>query len=203
MAFNLLAVTVNDVHVVHHALPDTELVTVRDLAAICAMSEHRAMDVTEERVANHNEIVAAYASRGPVLPAPVGVVFKARDSVERWLVLHYGALSGALSFVENRVAARVHLYRPETPDERDAGTDLASVGAESLRVLRRLAVATLPLRLEKVSGLVLSAAFLVEEELWKDFVDAVTTQQEQTAAVRFELSGPWPPYDFVHMQLGS
>ena len=70
-----------------------------------------------------------------------------------------------------------------------------------MRVLRRSSVATVPLRLEKVTGLVLSAAFLVEQELWDDFAGAVTQQGASAPNVRFELTGPWPPFDFVQMQL--
>lgn len=201
MALNLFGVTVNDSHVANLSVPGTELVTVRELAAICVESEHRELEPTEELASHHSAVAAAYGARGPVLPAPVGVVFRARDSVERWLELHYGALSGALSFVENRVAGRVHIWRPGATEEREAGLDLAAIAAESMRVLRRSSVATVPLRLEKVTGLVLSAAFLVEQELWDDFAGAVTKQGASAPNVRFELTGPWPPFDFVQMQL--
>lgn len=203
MALKLFGVTVNDAHVVSLSIPETELVTVRDLAAICTESEHRRAEMSEAQVTRHSDVVGAYGVRGPVLPAPLGVVFRARDSVERWLELHYGALSGALSFVENRVAGRVHIWRPGAPEERESGVDLASIAAESLRILRRASVATVPLRLEKQTGLVLSAAFLVEQELWPEFSSAVAKEAVRAPGVRFELTGPWPPFDFVQMQLGA
>jgi hypothetical protein len=131
------------------------------------------------------------------------VVFRSQDAVQRWMELHYVALSDALSFVENRVVGRVHVWRPGDVDEREAGSDLAATAAESFRVLRRAAVSTVPLRLEKVTGIVLSAAFLVEHELWKDFQSEVADQGRHAPHLRFELTGPWPPYDFVHMQLGA
>ena len=88
--------------------------------------------------------------------------------------------------------------------EREAGSDLAAAAAESLRALRRPAVATVPLRLETVTGIVLSAAFLVEQELWKEL--PAPSEERAAGALRcshFELTGPWPPYDFVQMQLGG
>jgi hypothetical protein len=176
---------------------------VRDLAAIVGESEYTALEPTAERVAQYTETVSAFARRGPVLPAPVGVVFKQPDSVSRWLELHYVALSDALSFVDNRVVARVHVWRPGPTEDREAGTDLAAAAAESLRVLRRTAVTTVPLRVEKVTGIVLSAAFLVEQDLWKEFTQEVAEQGKRTPNLRFELTGPWPPYDFVQMQLGA
>jgi hypothetical protein len=60
-----------------------------------------------------------------------------------------------------------------------------------------------PLRLEKVTGLMLSAAFLVERELWKEFVEAVEEQHKAHPTLRLELTGPWAPYDFVRMQFGG
>jgi hypothetical protein len=50
---------------------------------------------------------------------------------------------------------------------------------------------------------VLSAAFLVEQDLWKDFASEVEEQGKRAPNLRFELTGPWPPYDFVQMQLGA
>ena len=203
MALNLFGVTVNDAHSGDVSVPDVQLIALRELAAICGAVEYRAVEPDDETVARCSDVVAAYAVRGPVLPAPVGVVFRSDDAVRRWLELHYSALSEALSYVENRVAARVHVFRAGDVGERDAGSDLAAVAAESMRVLRRAAVATLPLRMEKVTGIVLSAAFLVEEELWKNFVEEVEAQDKMESSVRFQLTGPWPPYDFVQMQLGA
>lgn len=203
MALNLFGVTFNEVHEPRPTEPGTELVPVRDLAAICGQSEYTALQPTADRVARYTEVVGAYAKRGPVLPAPVGVVFRQKDAVLRWLELHYVALSDALSFVDNRVVGRVHIWRPGPPEDREAGSDLAAVAAESLRVIRRTAVTTVPLRLEKVTGIVLSAAFLVEQDLWKEFAAEVEEQGRRAPNLRFELTGPWPPYDFIQMQLGA
>ena len=154
-------------------------------------------------VKGYNNVVTAFAATGPVLPAPVGLVFRSPDSVKRWLDLHYGALSEAMTFVENRVAGRVHVRLPTPGDVREPGSQLSAVAAESLRALRRAAVATLPLRVEKLSGIVLSAAFLVEQAQWKYFIEEVDAQAKLTTSVRFELTGPFPPYDFVQMRLGA
>jgi hypothetical protein len=203
VALNLFGVTVNDEHSARADATGVQLVAVRDLAAICEEVEHRAIAPDDAAVARYADVIAAYAVTSPVLPAPVGVVFRSPDSVKRWLELHYGALSEAMTFVENRVAGRVHVWRPGKVEEREVGADLAAAAAESLRVLRRTAIASLPLRVEKLTGIVLSAAFLVDSERWKDFKAEVDAQQRMTPSVRFELTGPFPPYDFVQMQLGA
>ncbi len=200
MALNLFGVTYHESQELRGSVPETRLVPIRELTAICGESEYRALEPTLERVEHYTRVVTAFAERGPVLPAPIGIVFKSHDAVERWLELHYVALSDALSFVDNRVVGRVHVWRLGT-DDRETGSDLAASAAESLRIVRRAAVTTVPLRLDKITGIVLSAAFLVEQELWDDFAKAVEEQGATATNVRFELTGPWPPYDFVQMQL--
>lgn len=203
MALNLFGVTVYDAHVTDVSVPDAMLVTVRDIAAICGPTESQPTEPDDATVQRAADVIAAYAARGPVLPSPVGVVFRSEESVQRWLELHYSTLTEALSYVENRVAARVHVRRVQRDEVRDKSIDVSTIAAESLRVLRRAAVASLPLRVEGPPGVVLSAAFLVEDELWKQFVAEVEAQGKTTPSVRFEITGPWPPYDFVQMQLGA
>src|SRR5260221_6698637 len=203
VALNLFGVTVYDAHVTDLQVPDAMLVTVRDIAAICGATEYHPTEPDDATVQHFADVVAAYGARGPVLPSPVGVVFRSEESVQRWLELHYSTLTDALSYVENRVAARVHVRRAHRGEARDANIDLATIAVESVRVLRIAAVASLPLRMEGQAGVVLSAAFLVEDELWKDFVAEVEAQGKTTTSVRFEIAGPWPPYDFVQMQLGA
>ena len=203
MALNLYGVTYHEVHDVRLPVPDTRLVVVRELTAICGESEYAALEATPERVEQYTSIVTAFAARGAVLPAPVGVVFKSHEAVERWMELHYIALSDALSFVDNRVVGRVHIHRPGITEEREPSSDVTAAAAESLRAVRRAAIATVPLRIEAQPGIILSAAYLVEQGLWDEFARAVQEQDAAAPNLRFELTGPWPPYDFVQMQLGA
>lgn len=118
--------------------------------------------------------------------------------------LHYVSLTGALEFVDDRAVARLHVVRADgKDDDLEAGSDLAAAAAEAMRALRRGAVASVPLRHEEVTGIVLSSAFLVERELWKQFQRAVEEQQDVHPLLRFDVTGPWPAYDFVRMQFGA
>ena len=202
-ALNLLGVTFSETSGRGAAVPDTELVVVRDLAAIVAPGTYIVTEPTEEQATQVGDAIADYAKRSAVLPAPVGVVFRSREAVTRWLELHYVALSDALSFVDDRVVGRVHVWRPGEASEREVGSDLAAAAADALRELRRSAVATVPLRTEQLTGIVSSAAFLIEQELWKEFSSKVEEQDSRTPNIRLELTGPWPPYDFVQMQFGG
>jgi hypothetical protein len=202
-ALTLFGVTFNEPAGRGVPVAGSELVAVRDLAAIVAPGAYAVIDPTPEQATTLGDIVGAYAKRGAVLPAPVGVAFRSREAVTRWLELHYVALSDALSFVDDRVEGRVHVWRPDDAGDQDAGTDIAAAAAEALKDLRRSAVATVPLRTEHMTGIVLSAAYLVEQELWKEFAIKVVEQGTRARNLRLELTGPWPPYDFVHMQFGG
>jgi hypothetical protein len=184
---------------------ETALIPFRDLCAVVSDQKAFALDdTTPDVVRRHQAIVDAIFRRAAVLPAPVGVVFRAPDVLKRWMELHYVSLTGALEFVEDRVAARVHIVRADgRDDDLDAGSDLAAAATESFRALRRRAVAAVPLRLERVTGLALSAAFLIERDLWKDFTAAVEEQHDAHHLLRFDVTGPWAPYDFVRMQFGG
>jgi gas vesicle protein GvpL/GvpF len=187
------------------ASPTTTLVPFRDLCAV--VSEQKAFgldETTPESIAAHQAVVDTVFRRATVLPAPVGVVFRAPDVLKRWMELHYVSLTDALEFVEDRAAARVHIERADgRPGDLEAGSDLAAAASESLRALRRKAVASVPLRVESVTGLTLSAAFLVDHDLWKEFMHAVDEQRDAHHLLHFETTGPWAPYDFVRMQFGG
>jgi hypothetical protein len=178
---------------------------VRDIGALTTEQPAFLLDaVPESGLDDHRRIVDWAFRRGAVLPAPHGVLFRSIEVLTRWMELHYVPLTDAIGFVEDRVAARVHIVRREAArGDAEAGSDLAAAAAESFRALRRRAVAAVPLRLEEVTGLVLSTAVLVERDLWGEFESAVRDQQDAHDLLRFNVTGPWAPYDFVHMQFGG
>ena len=192
----------------HHAQakpPEgTEVLPFRELAAVVAPTDYTAASPTGEVIEQYRSVVDDVFCKAPILPAPVGTVFRSRDTLMRWLELHYVALSEALTFVEDRAVARVHVGRVDgKPADREAGSEVAAAAAESLRLLRRHAVVAVPLKSEQVTGIVLSSAFLVDKELWDDFVTAVDDERRRNPGLALDLSGPWPPFDFVRMQFGG
>jgi hypothetical protein len=200
----LYGITASDHQGQHQAADGVELLPVRDLAAVVSPAEYAAVPPTGEVIEQHRRVVDSLFVHAPVLPAPVGTVFRSRETLTRWLELHYVALSEALSFVEDRPEARVHVRRVGgRADEGESGADLAAAAAEAFRSLRRQAVASVSLKSEHLTGIVLSTAFLLDKELWNDFVVAVDEQRARNSRLAFDLSGPWPPFDFVRMQFGG
>ena len=181
-----------------------KLLLFRDLAAITQEGDFKGGEVDTPEIEQHLNIVQALFAHDPILPAPVGCVFRNSEVLQRWMELHYVAISDALAWVEDRHAARVHITRAMGREsDKEAGSDLAAIAAEVTRSLRRRSVSAVPLRSEEVTGIVLSAAYLVERDLWEEFSDAVKDEAERHPAVKMELTGPWPPYDFVRLQFGA
>lgn len=186
------------------------LVACRDLAAIVGEAPYAAQVADDAMLADHHRVIEAAARKGEVLPAPPGTVFRTAGALERWMELHYVALSDALSFVTDRVEARVHVTHADPDREpEDAGTDLAAVAAEVMRTLRRRAVAAVPLRRELATGIAIGAAFLVERTLWREFEEEFESVRDAYqgggagGGAQVSMSGPWPPYDFVRIEFGG
>lgn len=204
MALRFYGLAPGDDHGAEPLPPGVHTVRFRDLVAVVGDAPYAPVPADERTIAAHRDVVEALFAGRTVLPAPPGVTFRTPQALQRWMEPHYVALSDALAYVDDRAGARVHIVRPPgSPSAPDSGADLASAAAECMRALRRQAVAGLPLRTEHLSGIVLSSAFLVERELWKDFTGAVRRVASEHAGFRVELTGPWPPYDFVRIELGG
>ena len=176
----------------------------RDLAALIEEGDYTTRDIGDAELQRHFGVIEEIFGQDAVLPTPVGTVFRSVDVLQRWMELHYVALSDALAWVENRVAARIHVARGDDAlAERESNSDLTVIAGEVARSLRRRAVASVPLRHEEEAGMLMSTAFLVEEELWREFDDAVADERERHPALKIDITGPWPPYDFVRLQFGS
>ena len=101
------------------------LLPVRELAAIVEEGEYRGNEAGIAEIERHLEVVTAVFAQDAVLPAPVGTVFRSEDVLQKWMELHYVAVSDALAWVEDRLAARVHIIRGSGREgDKDAGSDL-------------------------------------------------------------------------------
>lgn len=180
-----------------------DIVAFRDLIALVGEGENGGAPPGGSEIARYREVVEGVFQQRPVLPAPVGTTFESREAVERWLEVHYVALSDGLEFVDARSSARVHFHARDSSAFEESRIELAGVATERFRLLRRQAVAGFPLKIRAEGGVVLSAAFLVERARWAAFADLVAAEDRRAEGLRSELTGPWPPYDFVRMEFGG
>ena len=180
-------------------LPGVDMVDMRDLAAVVRAAPFAPVAATPETVAEHQRVVDAAFLHGAVIPAPCGTVFRSAELVRDWLDEHYIALSEGLHFIIGRCEARVHVMRADGGPTSEK--ELATLAADCFRALRREAAAAVPLP-HGEDGEVLGAGFLIPVQEWADFSDRVREQSQRLTDVRFEQTGPWPPYDFVRMDFG-
>jgi len=186
--------------------PDTSLVHFRALAAIVEPSHYALTAVDEEQMSKYLGVLEAAQSEGSVLPAPPGTIFQSQATLLRWLELHYFTLTEALAVVEGHSAARVSVTTNGKSDDSEAQRSFAALAAESLRLLRGQAAATVTLPKadgDDEEGVVARASFLIDSQRWQAFKETVNKEQQRQGALSFQLTGPWPPYDFVRMQFGT
>ena len=165
----------------------------RDLEALVRTVPFAVPDVDRESVQDHQRVVWNASKRETVLPAPAGIVFRGRRAVIRFLQEQYIPLEEGISLVEGHWEIRLHL-KPTIPEARAEASEAAlHVYSE----LRRFARAAFPFA--HSDDHVLSAAFLVNRTTWLQFMDHTEELGHRHADLTFDVTGPWPPYDFVRM----
>ncbi|NUQ13141.1 MAG: GvpL/GvpF family gas vesicle protein [Gemmatimonadaceae bacterium] len=190
---------------------DAETVDYRDVSAVIrATPDFATAEATDSAIAAYREVVEGAFACGAVVPAPYGTVFRSREALLAWLELHYFTLADALRYLHDRQVARVRVTPAalgtgwDTVEHRARGADLEVTAFDSFRVLKRQAVAFVPIethgrRTERGA----QGAFLIEREQWAQFSGLVKEEQRRLPDLKFEQTGPWPAYDFVRLDLNG
>jgi hypothetical protein len=184
----------------------TTLTHYRALAAIVEPSLYTAIKLDDSEMDKYLRVLEEAYTHSTVLPAPPGTVFESHGTLSRWLELHYFTLTEALSVIEGHAAARVSITTSNGGGEDDTQKSMAALAAESLRLLRTQAAATVTLPKadgDEAEGVVARASFLIDSQRWQSFQDTVSKEARRQTALDFKVTGPWPPYDFVRMQFGT
>jgi hypothetical protein len=166
----------------------------RDLEALVRPVHYELPQLDEASVLAHQKTVENAMRRGTVLPVPFGIVFRGRRQLIRMLQEQYLVLDEGLSFVEGHWELRLHIS-PAGGAEPDV--ELGDVAMQLYSELRRHARAAVPFPAD--GRRLLSAAFLVDRSNWIEFMDRADDLNQAHAEVVFDITGPWPPYDFVRI----
>ncbi len=183
----------------------TTVTQYRALAAIVEPAAYSIATLDDGEMATYLRVLEEAHSHTSVLPAPPGTVFQSQSTLTRWLELHYFTLTEALSVIEGHAAARVSVTT-QGKHEAESQKSFAALAAESLRLLRSQAAATVTLpraEEDEAEGVVARASFLIDTQRWDAFNDTVSKEAKRQSALSFNVTGPWPPYDFVRMQFGG
>jgi len=181
-----------------HGSKELVRVRYRDLEAVVRVVPYEPAPAGEEQVREHHRIVEAVMRRGPVLPLPYGVVFRGRRQVVRLLQEQYLVIDDALSLVEGCWELRLHVTAVSSAE---SAAELRDLAMHCYNDLRRHARAAVPLPGEPEGRRLLTAAFLVERNAWIDFVERAEDLGSAHPELSFDVTGPWPPYDFVRVNL--
>ncbi|HEY5546669.1 MAG TPA: GvpL/GvpF family gas vesicle protein [Gemmatimonadaceae bacterium] len=191
-------------------VPGSATVDYRDVSAVVRKAAFVRPEATEAGIAAYREVVEGAFACGAVIPAPYGTIFRNRDALLRWLELHYFTLADALRYLNDRQVARVRVApvalgaQWDTVEHRARGADLEVTAFDSFRVLKRQAVAYVPVEVPgRRSEQGAEAAFLVEREHWSQFMALLKEEQRRLPDLKFEHTGPWPAYDFVRLDLNG
>jgi hypothetical protein len=166
----------------------------RDLEALVRPASYEMPNLDEAGVLAHQRVVETAMRRGTVLPAPYGVVFRGRRQLIRLLQEQYLVLDEGLSFLDGHWEMRLHIV-PARGSEPDL--ELGDIAMQLYSELRRHARAAVPFPAE--GRRLLSAAFLVERGAWIEFMERADDLNSAHGEVGFDITGPWPPYDFVRI----
>jgi hypothetical protein len=180
--------------------PGSLLIRVRELGAVARPAPAVAYD-PEKDSGEYEALLEAIFARGAVLPAPPGLVFRTIETLRAWMEQNYVGLAEGVGFLSGRSEARVHVRTTAhgmTTEEIAAAKEEA---IDAIRALRHGALATVTLGDCEPPELV-SVAFLLKASEWGTFSESVVEQERRYAQLRFELTGPWIPHDFVRLDLG-
>jgi hypothetical protein len=211
-ALRLYGVAAHDSSAAATLAEGTDLVQFRSVAAVVAPARFSRTILDEKEMRDYTRVLEEVQGTTAVLPAPPGTVFRSRESLIRWLELHYFTLTQTMSAVEGHGQARLVITKTAGVDAenatgaeaRESAKQLVATASQSMRILRGQAAATVTLPpMEEETTIVAQASFLVDLDSWSAFSDLVAKEDQRQTALDFQLSGPWPPYDFVKMQFGG
>lgn len=166
----------------------------RDIEALVRPVPYTMPPLDQEHVQDHQRAVERAMRRGTILPAPYGVVFRGRRQLIRLLQDQYLVFDEGLSFLDGHWELRLHVTAAAAVDVR---ADLRDVATDVYTELRRFARAAVPF--PRDDRRLLSAAFLVERTSWLEFMERVSQLNTANPELGFDITGPWPAYDFVRI----
>lgn len=173
-----------------------ELIEHQALAALVRAVPYRLPDWDPRLIQEHSTAVQGAMERSTIVPAPYGIVFQGRDQVTQFLEDQQVALDEALSFLDGAFEMRLHV-QPSGRRSEMSESEQADLAAGFYTALRRRSRAAFTL--QSSGRRILSAAFLVSRTEWVAFVEYADQLDADHPELIFDLTGPWPAYDFVRM----
>lgn len=171
----------------------------RDLAPVVSNAGVLNYEVTDDHVELHRKVVEQVMKEHDVLPVAFGMAFKNKKLLLIAMSAGYKAMKKAMAQVEKKVELGVKVLLSKDDVSWD-GKELCK--SDFLETLKKSAAETKELKLFS-DRLLMNASFLVERDKIENFSGEVEKLGTKYPNLKVQYSGPWPPYNFVDIQILS
>ena len=184
-------------------LNNSEVYTIpyRGVSAVVSDSPMKDYELTEDNTRRHEKVLRQVMEEHTVVPVEFGTTIKNERILKRLLTKAYNPTRESLNLVDNMVelGAKILLNKDIIFVDPKKRKECVSDIIASLNAKAKQAV-TGDLFSDR---LILNASFLVNKEDIDSFSDKVTKLQEKYPMLKLLYSGPWAPYNFVYIKIGT
>jgi len=173
----------------------------RDIAAVVCDSLMMEYELTEDNLIKHEAVLRQVMQEHTVVPVEFGTTIKRGRILRSLLARAYDPIRECLKFVDNKVELGVKAVLNEgaAASTQERAREFVSDILASLATIAEQAV-TGDLFSDR---LILNASFLVNRGAIDAFSEKVTELRERYPMPRLLYSGPWAPYNFVYVKIGT
>jgi hypothetical protein len=173
----------------------------RDVAALVSDSPMVDYEMTEDNIRRHEAVLRQVMECHTVVPVEFGTTIKNERILRRLLTKAYEPTRECLRLVGDMVelGAKAVLNREIAFADPEKRKEYASDILGSLSAIAKQGVAG-----DLFSDrLILNMSFLVSKKDIEVFSSEVARLQEKYPMLKLLYSGPWPPYNFVYIKVGT
>ncbi len=187
----------------HIGMNNDEVYTIpyRDIAAVVSDSPAKDYEMAEDNIRKHEVVLRQVMESHTVVPAEFGTTIRNERILRRLLTKAYEPTRECLRLVDNMVelGLKAVLSNDMAFDDQEKRKECISDIFGSLNTIAKQAV-TGDIFSDR---LVLNASFLVNKGDIETFSNEVTRLQEKYRMLKLLYSGPWPPYNFIYIKIGT
>jgi len=173
----------------------------KDIAVVISDTLTIKYDVdNEEDIVIHRTVVEQVMTDHSVIPVAYGMGFKNKKLVQIAMKTMYKAIKKASQFIDNKIELGVKVILPKNATDWAGNTDECKL--DFLENLKGISAESKELTLFS-KRLILNATFLVDKDKIDEFSDEMEQLGNKYESLKTQYSGPWPPYNFVDINVLS
>lgn len=165
-----------------------------DIAAVVSNVPFKEYEPSESNARVHIQVITLVMEKYTVLPMAFGMVFKNKEILQKVIEKISDDLKKSLKKIEGKVEFGLKVIKPKGVEfnEEEFSSDI--------KALRELAVQS-KLGKRYTKRLILNVFYLVTRDKIEAFLNKVNMLEEKYRQLKFQCTGPWPPYNFVEIKI--